>query len=50
MSLLSTVQEWAAEFMRGRESLEDDPRSGHPATATTEENIVPVPPYTQGRI
>ena len=36
---LSTVQKWAAEFKRGRESLEDDPRSGRPATATTQENI-----------
>ena len=25
--------------MRGRESLEDDPRSGRPSTATTQENI-----------
>ncbi|XP_036368320.1 uncharacterized protein LOC118767600 [Octopus sinensis] len=36
---LSTVQKWAAEFMRARESLEDDPRSGHSATAAIEEII-----------
>ena len=36
---LSTVKKWAGEFKRGRESLEDDPRSGHPSTATTQENI-----------
>ena len=36
---LSTVKKWAAEFNRGRESLEDDPRSGRPSTATTQENI-----------
>ena len=36
---LSTVKKWAAEFMRRRESLEDDPRSGRPSTATTQENI-----------
>ena len=36
---LSTVKKWAAEFKRGRESLEDDLRSGHPSTATTQENI-----------
>ena len=36
---LSTTQKWAAEFKRGRQSLEDDPRSGCPATATSEENI-----------
>ena len=36
---LSTVQKWAAEFKRGRESVEYDPRSGRPATATTQENI-----------
>ena len=36
---LSTVKKWAAEFKRGRESLEDAPRSGHPSTATTKENI-----------
>ena len=36
---LSSVQKWTAEFKRGRESLEDDPGSGRPATATTQENI-----------
>ena len=36
---LSTVQKWAAEFKRGRESLEDDPRPGRPVTATTQENV-----------
>ena len=36
---LSTVKKWAAEFKRGRESLEDNPRSGRPFTATTQENI-----------
>ena len=37
---LSTVEKWAAEFKsRGRESLEDDPRSGCPVSATTQENI-----------
>ena len=33
------MKKWAAEFKRGRESLEDDPRSGRPASATTQENI-----------
>lgn len=36
---LSTVQKWATEFMCGRGSLEDNPRSGHPATATAEKNV-----------
>ena len=36
---LSTVKKWAVEFMRGRESLEDDPRSERPSTATTQEHI-----------
>ena len=36
---LSTVKKWAEELKRGRESLEDDPRSGRPSTATTQENI-----------
>ena len=36
---LSTVKKWAAEFKRKRESLEKDPRSGRPSTATTQENM-----------
>ena len=36
---LSTLKEWAAEFKRGRESLEHDSSSGRPFTNTTQENI-----------
>lgn len=36
---MSTVKKWAAEFKRGRTSLEDDPREGRPKTATTPETI-----------
>lgn len=36
--LTSTIQKWASEFRRRWED-EDDPRYGHPATATTQENI-----------
>ena len=32
----STVQKCAALFVAGRESIEDDPRSGHPITANIE--------------
>jgi len=35
----STIKKWAAEFKRGRTSLEDDPREGHPKSATTTEII-----------
>ncbi|KAF7246061.1 hypothetical protein EYD10_07867 [Varanus komodoensis] len=36
---LSTVQKWSSEFKRGRESIEDDPRSGGLVTATPKENV-----------
>ena len=36
---LLTAKKWAADFKRGRESLEDDPRSGRPFTSTTQVNI-----------
>jgi histone-lysine N-methyltransferase SETMAR len=35
----STIKEWAAEFKRGRSSLEDDPREGRRSSATTPEII-----------
>ncbi|XP_028270394.1 histone-lysine N-methyltransferase SETMAR-like [Parambassis ranga] len=35
----SMVKKWAAEFKRGRENLEDEPRSGRPVTVTTQETI-----------
>jgi len=34
-----TIKELAAEFKRGRASLEDDPRGGRPKSATTPEII-----------
>ncbi|XP_067143912.1 protein GVQW3-like [Centruroides vittatus] len=33
------VEKWTALFKSGRESVEDDPCSGQPSTAVTEENI-----------
>jgi transposase len=30
----STIKKWAAEFKHGHTSLEDDPREGHPKSAT----------------
>jgi len=35
----STIKKWAAEFQRGRTSLEVDPREGRPKNSTTPENI-----------
>lgn len=40
---LSTVQKQAGECRRGRESVEDIPQTGHPATATTGASIDRVP-------
>ena len=34
----STVKKWAAEFKRCRENIDDDPRSGRPKHAITDEN------------
>ena len=36
---LLTMQKRVAEFKRGQKSLEDDPRSGRPATAITPQDI-----------
>ena len=35
----STVAKWSAEFKRGRDSLEDDPRPGHLADVISQEMI-----------
>jgi len=35
----STIKKWAAEFKRGRTSLQDDPRKGHPKSATPPEIV-----------
>lgn len=35
----STVAGWCAEFIRGRSNTNDDPRSGRPNTAVTEQMI-----------
>lgn len=35
----ATVKRWAREFQCGRESLQDDARSGRPSTSITQENI-----------
>jgi len=36
----SKIKKWAAEFKRGRTSLEDDPREGRPKSATTTTVII----------
>jgi transposase len=38
-SLFSTIKKWAAEFKRGRTSLEDDLCEGRPKSVTTPEII-----------
>ena len=35
----STVQKWSKLFRDGRMEVEDDPRSGRPISAVTEENL-----------
>ena len=37
--MYSTVAKWSAEFKRGRDSLEDDPRPGRPADVISQEMI-----------
>jgi [histone H3]-lysine36 N-dimethyltransferase SETMAR len=36
---LATICRWYTEFKRGKTTFEDDPRSGRPSTAVTDENI-----------
>lgn len=37
--IIRTIQNWVWEFKRGKSSLEDEPRSGRPLTATTQDKI-----------
>ncbi|XP_063387179.1 histone-lysine N-methyltransferase SETMAR-like [Cydia fagiglandana] len=38
----ATVKKWSRLFKLGRESIEDDPRSGRPISVVTEENVAKV--------
>ena len=35
----STIRRWSLLFREGRQSVDDDPRTGRPTTATTQTNI-----------
>ena len=37
--LYATITRWCVRFKQGRESLEDDPRSGRPLSAFTENDV-----------
>ena len=37
--LIAQWKKWAAEFTSGRETVDDDGRSGHPKDATADENV-----------
>jgi len=39
---MATVKNWFNEFQRGRRSVFDEPRSGAPKTATTEDNVTKI--------
>jgi len=36
---MKTVYKWSEQFRNGRESVEDEERSGHPSTSKTQENV-----------
>ena len=38
----ATITRWCVRFKQGRESLEDDPRSGRPLSAFTENDVTAV--------
>ena len=42
----ATVARWVTLFKNGRESIEDDPRSGRPITGFTQDNIEAVSKVT----